>query len=40
MSDSLGPSIIFSKCEAPKMLAFIHRVVTLSIIFETNKIKE
>ncbi len=40
MSDSLGTSSIFSKCKAPKKLAFIHREVTLSIIFETNKMKE
>jgi hypothetical protein len=40
MSDSLGTSSIFSKCKAPKKLAFIHREVTLSIFFETNKMKE
>jgi hypothetical protein len=39
MSDSLGTSSIFSKCKAPKKLAFIHTKVTLSIFFETNKIK-
>jgi hypothetical protein len=35
-----GLPSIFSKCKAPKILAFIHREVTLSIFFETNKIKE
>jgi hypothetical protein len=40
MSGSLVTSRIFFKCKAPKKLAFIDREVTLSIFFETNKIKE
>jgi hypothetical protein len=40
MSGSLVTSKEFSKCKAPKKLAFIHREVTLSILFETQKIKE